>query len=172
MGTSKLPSPSILPCTLGHAGARAPPLSRQSFSSTWLGCSSQKVFEIFLDLKAAYDSVDRARTQEILQQYGVWEKVSRLLRHFWGRHVVVAKQGGHFSEPFQATRWVPQGDITSLNIFNIVVDAVIRYWLTLVLDDGSEYDGFGRTVREQLVLFYVNDGLIAARNHEWLQMAM
>jgi ribosome assembly protein YihI (activator of Der GTPase) len=25
---------------------------------------------------------------------------------------------------------------------------------------------------EQLVLFYADDGLIAARNHEWLQMAI
>jgi Reverse transcriptase (RNA-dependent DNA polymerase) len=67
---------------------------------------------------------------------------------------------------------VTKGGITSPTIFNIATDAVVRYCLSLVLDDGSEYGGLGRTVREQLVLFCADDGLIASRNHEWLQMAL
>jgi hypothetical protein len=130
------------------------------------------VFEIFLDLKKAYDTLDRARTLEILERYGVGALTIQLLRRFWDRQLVVAKQGGHFGAAFPATRGVTQGDIVSPTIFNIVVDATVRYWLTLVLDDGSEFEGLGRTVQEQLVLFYADDGLLASRNPEWLQMVL
>jgi hypothetical protein len=109
---------------------------------------------------------------EILERYGVGALTLQLLRQFWDRQLVVAKQGGHFGVAFPATRGVTQGDIVSPTIFNIVVDAIVRHWLTLVLDDGSEVNGFGRMVREQLVLFYADDGLLAARNHLWLQMAL
>jgi len=49
---------------------------------------------------------------------------------------------------------------------------VVRYWLSEVLDDGSEYDGHGRLVLERLTLFYVDDGLLASQNTEWLNMAI
>jgi Zn ribbon nucleic-acid-binding protein len=54
-----------------------------------------------------------------------------------------------------------------------VVDAIVRYWLSQVVGDGSENDaGIGRTARQLLVLFYADDGLIASRDHKWLQMAI
>jgi hypothetical protein len=124
------------------------------------------VFEVFIDLKKAYDTLDRERTLEILECYGVGALTLQLLHQFWNRQLVVAKQGGHFGVG------VTQGDIVSPTIFNIVVDAIVRNWLNLVLDDGSEVNGFGQTVQEQLVLFYADDGLLAARNHLWLQMAL
>ena len=71
-----------------------------------------------------------------------------------------------------ATRGVTQGDPASSTIFNIVIDAVVRYWLSLVLDGAESDDGVGRSVAEQLVRFYADDGLIAARNNEWLQTAI
>jgi hypothetical protein len=70
------------------------------------------VFKVFLDLKYAHVTLDRGRTLEILE-HGVGEKALRLLRQFWDRHVVVAKQGGRFSVPFKATRGVTKGGITS-----------------------------------------------------------
>jgi len=130
------------------------------------------VFEIFLDLKKAYDCVDRERTLDILEQYGVGPRALRLLRQFWEQQVIVARQGGYHGEPFKATRGIVQGDAASPTIFIVVVDAIVRYWLSLTVDDGSEHDGLGLMVKERLVLFFVDDGLIAARNHEWLQMAI
>jgi retron-type reverse transcriptase len=83
------------------------------------------VFKILLDLKKAYDTLDRAHTLEILEQYGVGALTLQLLRQFWDRQLGVAKQGGHFGVAFLATRGVTQGDIVSPTIFNIVVDAIV-----------------------------------------------
>jgi hypothetical protein len=96
----------------------------------------------------------------------------QLLCQFWDRQLVVAKQGGHFGVAFLATRGFTQGDIVSPTIFNILVDSVIQHWLNLILDNGSEVNSFGHTVWEQLVLFYADDGLLAASNHLWLQMVL
>lgn len=130
------------------------------------------IFEVFLDLRKAYDTLDRERTLEILAQYGAGARMLRLLRQYWDQQQVVARQGGYHGDPFEVTRGLTQGDIPSPTIFNIVVDAIVRYWLSLVVDDGSEVDGLGMTVQEWLVLFYADDGLIASRNAEWLQMAI
>jgi len=125
------------------------------------------VYEIFLDLQKAYDALDHDRMLDILEQYGVGPKAIRLLRRFWERQQVIAKQSGYHGDPFEATRGVTQGDVISPTIFNIVVDAVVRYWLLQVANNGSEDTaGLGLMVQEWLVLFYTDDGLITARNAE------
>jgi hypothetical protein len=129
-------------------------------------------YEVFIDLKKAYDMVDRGRTLTILRQYGVGQGALGLIQAFWDSQQMVARQAGFHGEAFMATRGVTQGDPLSPTIFNIVVDAVVRYRLSLVLDGAESDDGIGRSVAEQLVLFYADDGLVASRNVEWLQMAV
>jgi hypothetical protein len=65
---------------------------------------------------------------EILEKYGVGPNLIRLLRNFWNKLLVVARQSGYHSSPFSVCRGVTQGDVISPTIFNIVVDAVVRYW--------------------------------------------
>jgi hypothetical protein len=52
------------------------------------------IFEVFLDLKKAYDTVDRGRLLEILRQYGVGACTLRLLCHYWDAQQLVARQAG------------------------------------------------------------------------------
>ena len=40
-----------------------------------------------------------------------------------------------------------------------MVDAIVRYWLSLVLDEDIAQDGLGRSVEDFLVLFYADVGL-------------
>ena len=128
-------------------------------------------YAIFLDLKKAYDALDRKRTLAILEGYGVGPNVIQLLRNFWEQQQVVAKQSGFFGEAFPATRGVTQGDIVSPTLFNIVVDAVVRYWLfTMGLDEDST-TGLRHNVQARQVLFYADDGLVGSTSADWLQQA-
>ena len=46
---------------------------------------------------------------------------------------MVARAGGYYGTAFQGARGVTQGDPLSPNIFNVVVDAVVRNWATVVI---------------------------------------
>ena len=84
----------------------------------------------------------------------------------------VAQQSGYHGKAFWTSRGITQGDIISPTIFNIVVDAVVCYWLSQVDGEGSKITGLGQTVTKKLTIFYVDDGLVVARDHEWLQHAI
>jgi hypothetical protein len=81
----------------------------------------QTLYQIFIDLAKAYDTLDRGRTLEILARYGVGKQILRLLKNFWDSLLVVARQGGYHDLAFPAGRGVTQGDIPSPKIFNMLL---------------------------------------------------
>jgi len=102
----------------------------------------------------------------------VGPRALRLLRRFWGLQKVVAKQSGCHGDPFDATRGVTQGDITSPAIFNVIADAVIRHWLTIVSEVASDAsDGVGQNITERAAMFCADDGFVGSPNKQWLQDA-
>ena len=88
------------------------------------------LYMIFLDLTKAYDALDRSRSLEILEGYGVRQRGRRLLRAYWSKSTMVAREGGYYGTGFKGERGVTQGDPMSPTIFNVVVDAVVRHWVT------------------------------------------
>ena len=84
------------------------------------------LFEVFQDLQKAYDALYQDRCLGILATYGVGPRKIRILRTYWGRLTIVARDGGHFGMPFKGYRGVTQGEPLSPTIFNMVVDSVIR----------------------------------------------
>ena len=129
---------------------------------------------VFIDLKKAYDCVDRERSLLILQAYGVGPNALRLLTTFWDQLQMVARQSGYHGPVFNSTRGCTQGCVFSPKLFNIILDAVLRHWLSLVIDDAGTIvsHGFGLSVADRFALFYADDGLIGARNADWLQNAL
>ena len=77
----------------------------------------------FLDLRKAYDALDRDICIDILAVYGVWPRIIR------DRLQMAAKAGGYYGPTFQSHRGVTQGDPLLPTIFNVVVDAVICNWV-------------------------------------------
>ena len=64
------------------------------------------------------------------------------------------------------------GSVLGPLVFDIVVDLVVGCWLAIMVDDGGAAAMTGLTVKELLLLFYADDGMIASRDPEWLQEAL
>jgi hypothetical protein len=129
----------------------------------------EPLFQIYLDLRKAYDALDRGRCLEILAGYGVGPNLLRLQKQFWDDAKMVCRAGGSYGVPFGAYRGVTQGGPLSSLMFNVCVDCVVREWLQQVLGDDVARDGVGELVRDQCIAFFVDDGLVAARCPVWLQ---
>ena len=54
-------------------------------------------------------------------------------------------------------------------LFNVVVDAVIHHWLTLVVPTEEGMELLGLLIQDLEVYFYSNDGLVASTQPERLQ---
>ena len=61
----------------------------------------------------------------------------RLLREYWNKPKMVARAGGYYGTGFKGERGVTQGDPLSPTIFNVVVDAVVRHWVTLAVTEAE-----------------------------------
>ena len=75
---------------------------------------------------------------------------------------MVARAGRYYRKMFQGAREVTQGDTLSPTIFNVVVDAVARHWMTLMVEDTEEHGEREQEGRHQASLFYVNNGMIVS----------
>ena len=93
---------------------------------------------IFLDLTKAYDALERSRSLDILEGYGVGPRVRRLLQAYWGKSTMVARAGGYYGTGFKGARGVTQGNPLSPTIFNVVVDVVVRHWVTLAVEEAEK----------------------------------
>jgi hypothetical protein len=129
-------------------------------------CEANPLFQVFLDLTKAYDSLDRDRTMVILAAYGIGPRTCRLIQAIWDSDTMFPKQAGIYGEPFRAQRGVRQGDVISPDIFNIIVDCVIREW----------YHQTSAFVPDPLLalsaLFYADDGKLAGSNPSLVQTGL
>ena len=104
------------------------------------------LFKVFLYIWEAYDALYRERAVELLTAYGVGPRKVRILWTYWDRLNMVAKAGGYFGRPFKGYQGVTQGDPLPPMIFNGVLDAVIRHWVTLVTPTEEGTGGLGLNI--------------------------
>ena len=64
-----------------------------------------------------------------------------------------------------------QGDPLSPIIFNMVVDAVVRHWVTMMVEIVDEWIGHIKESRHQNALFYANDSMVTSLEPIWIQGA-
>ena len=102
------------------------------------------LYVIFLDLHKAYDTLDRSRCLEILEGYGIGPRDRGLLQNYWRRLTMVARAGGYYGTDFWGERGVTQGDPLYPTIFNVVVDAVVRHWVTGAIEEAEARWGAGK----------------------------
>ena len=92
--------------------------------------------EIFMDLQKAYDALYWYKCLEILSKYGVVPRVIRIIWTYWVWLIILAKSGGYYETQFKGYHGVTQGHPLTPIILNVVVDAVIRHWVTVVAATG------------------------------------
>ncbi len=98
-------------------------------------------FGVFIDLKKAFDAMDRGRCLAILALHGVGPLMLRLIRNFWETATNVCRAKGNYGRPFKAGRGVTQGGPLLAKLFNILVDAVVREWMRLMRETLDDSDG-------------------------------
>ena len=126
------------------------------------------LYVIFIDLHKAYDAMHRGRCLEILRAAGVGEKALRLITRFWKHSVMACRAGGRYGRRFKARRGVTQGGPLSPTIFNLMVDAVVREWLSRALSPEEAREAILQ-VRQLMAAFYADDAVVASRDPDKLQ---
>jgi Reverse transcriptase (RNA-dependent DNA polymerase) len=121
------------------------------------------LYMIFLDIKKAYDTLDRGRIMILLKEYGLGNNICKLMENIWDNDTVIPKQNLFYGNPFFAERGVRQGDIVSPTIFNIVIDAIVRDCFAKLEEAGDD---------TTLVQFYADDGLICGEDYDMVQKLM
>ena len=66
---------------------------------------------------------------------------------------MVARAGGYYGKGFKGGRGVTQGNPLSPTIFNVVLGAVVRHWVTLAVTESETRGERGREGRHQAALF-------------------
>jgi hypothetical protein len=92
--------------------------------SAWM--EQEPLYQVFVNLRKAYDHLDQERCLAIMTGYGVGPKILRLQTTFWNQAQMVCQAGGNFGKPFGASRGVTQGGPLSSLMFNVCVNAVIK----------------------------------------------
>ena len=92
------------------------------------------LYMMFLDLHKTYDDLERYRFIKILKGYGMGPQSCRLLQTYWRWLTMVARAGGYYGAALKGACGVTQGDPLSPTIFNVVVDAVVRQWVTVMVE--------------------------------------
>ena len=88
--------------------------------------------EIFLDIHNAHDALDLKLCLNILTIYGVGPQALCILLWYWHWISIVVWAGGCFGGPFKVQHRLTKGGPLYPTIFNVVVDAVLCYWVSLV----------------------------------------
>ncbi len=73
------------------------------------------LYQIYLELKKAYDALNQTWCLEILAGYGVGPNLLRLQEQFWGNAKMVCHAGDNFGEPFSAGRGITQGVLSPVS---------------------------------------------------------
>ena len=62
-----------------------------------------------------------------------------------------------------------QGDPLPPNIFNVVVDAVVRHCILLLAGGEVGQDRWGMEMRHHTDIFYAGDGMVSLKDPAWMQ---
>ena len=86
----------------------------------------QQLHYLFIDFKAAYDSIARVKLYTAMGEFGIPTKLIRLPRLTLTNVRGQIKAAGSLSKPFDINNGLRQGDALSCVLFNLALEKVIR----------------------------------------------
>ena len=104
------------------------------------------LYAIFLDLHNAYAAFDRKILLEILKGYGMGHWVFHILCVYWDRIKIVSFTGVYYWVAFRGFWDVTHEGPLFPTIFNVMVDAVVRYRISLEVGGAGSKNRWGRGV--------------------------
>jgi len=114
----------ILPQQIGfrraHSCSQAHLIVRHMISST--NATGQPLVLAFIDLKRAFDSIDRSKLRQVLGLYGFGDTTKTLIERLWEDEVVLRYPDRSYSEPFHTKVGVKQGCVFSPFAFNAYIN--------------------------------------------------
>ena len=119
---------------------------------------------LFVDYKAAFDSPIRESLKKVMVEFKIPAKLIRLCMMTLRNTTSSVKVGSDLSEPFDTVRGFRQGDPLSCDLFNLIMEAVIRkagvnqdgnifYKSVQLLAYADDIDIIGRTQRDVTAAF-------------------
>ena len=136
----------------------------QVFVLNEVGLNHDNMHQLFLDIKAAYDSVNRERLWWKLRvTYNMDEVLLQRLMDLFDNNTSKLVVNGKTSRDIINRRGLLQGSTLSPDLFNVYIDDLI----TTLINEGPEMATYG-TFRSNC-LFFADDGNIHASSYEDLR---
>lgn len=120
----------------------------------------RKLYSFFIDLKAAFDMIDRNALIYKLNEIGLSYNFLSIIRDLYTDTKAVVWDGNNVSEEFPTVMGLKQGCILSPTFFSLFIDDV-----TKILPGGANVAGL-----EIKILLYADDIVIFAESREALQL--
>ena len=120
---------------------------------------------VLLDLNKAYYTIERGRLLSTLEIYSTCPCMCRLLAVFWNQQEFVTHKNGYHVLHFKSTQGTTQGRLISPTLFNLIVNNVVRNWITMTVDDQLvTHEESVIAVGRCLVLFYAENDVVGSRD--------
>jgi hypothetical protein len=125
---------------------------------------NKRTFLAFVDVKKAYDTVNRDLLSLVLFELDTPGQIWRLVREWYLGDLSCVMMGGKKSDEFPTTLGVKQGDVISPLLFSCYIDGVVDRF------DSSRHGVDLRDGQRRLcILLYADDMVLMAESSEMLQ---
>ena len=118
----------------------------------------QPLYATYIDLRAAFDSLDRNSLWNILKTIGIPPTLVDMINTLYSSTQRVVRVNGTISEAFSISSGVRQGCVLAANLFNTATDRILNI-TTQALTLGVNYDDSGQLIMD---LDYADDFVIFA----------
>ena len=127
----------------------------------------KNIYFCFIDYAKAFDSVDHNKLWKILQEMGIPDHLTCLLRNLYAGQEAIVRTGHGTTDWFQIGKGIRQGCILSPYLFNLYAEYIMR-------NDGlSEAQaGIRIAVRNIKNLRYADDTTLMAESEELKSLLM